>query len=250
MEMILRFRTLVKQNKNCRSIKNCCELKMIRLLMNFFLRKLQLLKHEDLNKKFSKFYRNNTFGGKDSRSGGGSDLIQTSEIRREIPLLIKQLGIKTFLDAPCGDWFWMKFTQLGVDQYTGVDIVEPLIKKNQLQYGNASTTFLCLNLVEDPLPQSDLIFCRDCLVHLTFEDINKTIRNFKQSKSRYLLTTTFTNRNSNANLVGRDIWRSLNLELSPFFFPKPLYLINEKCSEYYGQYADKHLGLWLLDDIE
>jgi hypothetical protein len=40
------------------------------------------------------------------------------------------------------------------------------------------------------------------------------------------------------------------LQLPPFNFPKPLKLIDEKCTEYNGKFADKHLGLWLLNDIK
>lgn len=200
--------------------------------------------------KFSEIYAKNIFGGKESRSGEGSNMIQTAEIRSEIPLLIQNYEIRTFLDAPCGDWFWMCETLLGVEQYTGIDIVKGLIDKNNREFMNESTDFLCLNLVEDLLPKADLIFCRDCFVHLTFDDIHKIIANFKRSQSTFLLSTTFTDRVSNSDLSGNDFWRPLNLELSPFDFPKPLKVINEKCTEYNGIYADKSLGLWLLDDIK
>jgi hypothetical protein len=143
----------------------------------------------------------------------------------------------------------MRETQLGVKQYIGVDIVEALVQDNQRRFGDASTTFLCLNLAEDQLPKVDLILCRDCLVHLSFEDIHKVLANFKRSGSRYLLTTTFTGRKSNKDLAGADIWRPLNLRMPPFNFPSPLRLIDERCTEYHGQFADKHLGLWLLSDI-
>jgi 2-polyprenyl-3-methyl-5-hydroxy-6-metoxy-1,4-benzoquinol methylase len=222
---------------------------MIGFLKTLFRNKVSLDRKSDLSEKFSEIYSKNIFGGKESRSGEGSNLVQTTEIRRELPKLLKEFGIKTFLDAPCGDWFWMRETALGVEKYTGVDIVNSLIEKNQQQFGNDTINFVSLNLVEDPLPQSDLIFCRDCLVHLTYCDIQTIVKNFKNSKSTYLLTTTFTNRTDNADLIGNDIWRPLNLVLPPFNFPKPLKLIDEKCTEYNGMFADKHLGLWLLKDI-
>lgn len=222
---------------------------MFSFLKTLLSKRVSLAVKSDLSEKFSEIYERNIFGGKESRSGEGSNLIQTAEIRREIPHLVKEFGIKTFLDAPCGDWFWMKETKLGVEKYTGADIVGAIIENNQRQFGNDSVNFLCLNLVTDTLPQADLIFCRDCLVHLTFRDIQKVVDNFKQSKSTYLLTTTFINRTVNADLTGNDIWRPLNLELPPFSLPKPLKLINERCTEYHGMFADKHLGLWLLNDI-
>jgi hypothetical protein len=54
----------------------------------------------------------------------------------------------------------------------------------------------------------------------------------------------------NADLIGDDIWRPLNLELPPFNFPKPVKLINEQCTEGNGEYTDKHLGLWFLDEVD
>ena len=206
--------------------------------------------NKNLKDKFSKIYFQNIFGGKDSRSGEGSNMEQTAEIRRELPKLIKGFGVESFMDAPCGDFFWMKETELGVKRYIGVDIVDTLIQSNLKQFGNSSIDFMCLNLVESELPKTDLIFCRDCLVHLTFDDIQKVIANFKKSGAKYLLTTTFTDRESNTDLIGKDIWRPLNLQLSPFNFPKPLKLIDENCSEYHGKFSDKHLGLWMLDEIK
>jgi SAM-dependent methyltransferase len=223
---------------------------MFELIKKRFFSKQDVSLDANLKERFSQIYYRNIFGGKDSRSGVGSDMVQTAEIRREIPRLVREFDIKTFMDAPCGDWHWMKETPLGVEQYIGVDIVDSLIEKNQRQFGNVSTNFVCLDLAEDQLPQVDLIFCRDCLVHLTFSDINRVVANFKRSNSKYLLTTTFTGRENNVDLVGKDVWRTLNLELPPFNFPKPVKLINEKCTEANNQFTDKCLGLWLLDNIK
>lgn len=205
---------------------------------------------KNLSDRFSQIYSKNIFGGKESLSGEGSNLEQTAEIRRELPKLVSELGVRSIMDAPCGDWNWLKASPFEVEQYIGVDIVKELIEKNQHLFGSNSTSFTCLNLAEDLLPRADLIFCRDCLVHLTYNDIHKVLANFKNSGSKYLLTTTFTNRDQNSDLIGDDIWRTLNLELPPFNFPKPLKLINEKCSEYHNQFSDKSLGLWLLEEID
>jgi hypothetical protein len=206
---------------------------------------------DHLEKKFSDVYEKNTFAGRLSRSGEGSDLVQTQVIRHELPKIVKELSIKVFLDAPCGDWFWMKEVALGVESYIGIDIVQNLIEKNSKRFRSASCHFLCRNLVEDELPQADLIFCRDCLVHLSFEHIRKVLMNFQSSKAQYLLTTTFTGRTKNYDLIGvNDFWRALNLELPPFNFPAPLKLIYENCTEENNQYGDKCLGLWRLEDIK
>jgi glycosyltransferase involved in cell wall biosynthesis len=202
-----------------------------------------------LKEKFSEVYDKNIFGGGKSRSGEGSDMVQTAVIRREIPRLLKSLDVKTFLDAPCGDWYWMRHVDLPVEHYIGVDIVEPMIAKNQSEFGAEKISFQCLNLASSELPKVDLIFSRDCLVHLSFADALKIIANFKRSGAKYLLTTTFTQRKTNEDL-GSGFWRPLNQQLPPFNFPPPLLLINEGCTEGNDMFTDKCLGLWKLEDIE
>jgi len=200
-------------------------------------------------KQFSDICRRNVLRGLESRSGSGSSLEQTAAVRAAIPALLKEFGVKTMIDAPCGDFFWMQHTELGVEQYLGIDIVQELIARGQKQFGGKNRQFLCLNIIEDVLPAADLILCRDCLVHLSFSQARKALQNFQRSGARYVLTTTFTGRDRNVDLVGKDIWRTLNLERPPFNLPKPLRLIEERCTEGDGRYADKSLGLWALQDL-
>lgn len=204
--------------------------------------------YNDLKNKFDEVYEKNLFRGKESRSGEGSNLAHTEVIRKKIPHLLKELNIKTMIDAPCGDWYWMSKTTLPVDNYIGIDIVEALITRNQANFGSDQVRFLALDITKSPLPYADLIFSRDCLVHLSYRDAIKAINNFKKSGAKYLLTTTFTERKKNEDL-GSGFWRPLNKQLSPFCFPEPLLIINENCTEENNQYSDKSLGLWLLQDI-
>lgn len=201
-----------------------------------------------LKDKFDEVYEKNLFCGKDSRSGEGSSMIQTQTIRKEIPKLLNELKIKTMMDAPCGDWHWMKEVELPVEHYIGVDIVETLVQKNQSSYGSKKAKFLALDLTTSHLPYADLIFSRDCLVHLSFHDALKVINNFKRTGAKYLLTTTFVQREQNEDL-GDGFWRPLNKQRAPFNFPEPLALINEGCTEGNNEYGDKSLGLWLLQEI-
>ncbi|PQP35839.1 hypothetical protein C6A37_00400 [Desulfobacteraceae bacterium SEEP-SAG9] len=199
-------------------------------------------------KKFTNVYQKNLFKGKESRSGEGSNMTQTTIIRREIPLLIKELKIKSLIDAPCGDFFWMREVELPVERYIGVDIVKDIVENNQKKYGNQQRIFRELNIIEDVMPMTDMILCRDCLVHLSFRQGIQVINNFKKSGAKYLLTTTFVNRLSNHDL-GKGFWRTINIERPPFNFPKPINIIDEKCTELNGEYTDKSLGLFLLKDI-
>lgn len=205
--------------------------------------------HEPVRSKFSRIYRENIFGSRESRSGSGSTLEQTATLRREIPALLGELGARTLIDAPCGDFNWMSRTPLDLDRYIGLDIVEELIRIDQEKHGSPNREFLCRDIIADPLPTVAVILCRDCLVHLTFDQALKAIGNFKRSGSTYLLTTTFSDRDANVDLKGQDVWRTLNLERAPFCFPPPLRLVNENCTEGDGAYGDKCLGLWRLADL-
>ncbi len=197
---------------------------------------------------FTGIYRSNAFGGKDSVSGLGSDVHQTRIIASELPALFNACNISTMLDIPCGDFHWMKRVNLNGIDYLGADIVKELIQKNNAQYARAGIRFQYLNLIKDKLPKVDLVFCRDCLVHISFTEIFLALENVCHSQSEYLLTTTFTGRKDNHDIATGQ-WRVLNLELAPFAFPKPLKIINEGCTEGDGAYEDKALGLWSIADI-
>jgi hypothetical protein len=193
---------------------------------------------------FTRVYRKDRFGGKDSASGPGSDLEQTRIISREIPSLLRELGVSSMLDAPCGDLHWMSHVDLDGVQYIGADVVAGLVRAGTENFGRMGS-FLHLDITRDRLPEVELIFCRDCLVHLSFRRAMAAVANFRASGARYLLTTTFpgTERNEDIPTGG---WRPLNLSMKPFDLGSPLKVINEGCTEGEGGYADKSLGLWPL----
>lgn len=207
------------------------------------------LKSKTAEQVFTDIYINNSWGGKDSVSGQGSDIFQTRIIAREIPLIFKAYGISTLLDIPCGDFFWMNTVDMKGVEYTGADIVSDLINNNTARYARNNVRFLKMDIIKSQLPKVDLIFCRDCLVHLSFEDIICALNNVCNSRSAYILTTTFTEETTNRNIATGQ-WRTLNLERAPFNLPKPILTINEGCTEYEGDFKDKALGLWKISDIQ
>lgn len=196
---------------------------------------------------FTEIYRRNKWGAKESISGTGSDLAQTETVRDQIPVVCHDFDIHTMLDIPCGDFNWMQHVPLDGIAYTGADIVAELAEQNA-RHETSTIHFRTLNLIHDTLPRADLVFCRDCLVHLSFADVFSALRNVCQSGSTYLLTTTFTNRRRNGDIATGQ-WRPLNLEAAPFYFSPPLRTINEHCSEAGGAWNDKSLGMWKVSDI-
>ena len=198
---------------------------------------------------FTDIYLHNHWKGTESVSGSGSTLKQTQYLRRDLEKILKIYRIGSILDIPCGDYNWMKFVEKQNIKYTGADIVKPLIKLNRMKYGqNQLRKFIVKDIIKDPLPRNDIIICRDCLVHLSFQEIFRSIKNIKKSKSKYLLATTFTNHILNLD-SSRGGWRKLNMQKEPFNFPEPVYTIIEKCPEGNGEYSDKSLRLWLVCDL-
>jgi hypothetical protein len=196
---------------------------------------------------FSQILRENAWNGTDSVSGAGSDRLQTRRLILELPGLLRELKIGSLLDLPCGDFFWMRQVDLTGIQYIGGDIVPDLISRNK-QYESANIAFRVMDLLHAPLPRVDLVFSRDCLVHLSHMDVFQAVANICSSGSEFLLTTTFTRHGRNRDICTGE-WRTLNLELDPFRFPKPLKVLEEGCTEA-GEYVDKSLGLWRIADLK
>lgn len=208
----------------------------------------QEYKNKQAQKVFTEIKEGNKWGGKESVSGLGSDFIQTKIIIEEIPKLLRKYKVNTFLDLPCGDHIWMNEVDLGQVKYTGADIVENLIIANNQKYNAPNKEFITLDLMNSKLPEADLILVRDCLVHLSFDNIKKVFANLKKSNIKYILTTTFPKTRRNYDITTGN-WRPLNLRNKPFYFPEPIDIILEGCTESYGQYTDKSLGLWRIDEL-
>lgn len=201
----------------------------------------------DARAAFQSIYDRNFWGDAESLSGDGSSLARTATIRRELPILLEQLCIHSLLDAPCGDLHWFSKSSLRLSRYIGMDIVPALIERNRHDRAEPGRDFLCGDICSTPLPSTDAVLCRDCLVHLSYDDIWRALRNFRNSGATYLLTTTFTAHRWNVNCFTGH-WRPLNLQRSPFSFPAPLALVSEDYHDV-AAFRDKQLGVWRFADL-
>lgn len=204
-------------------------------------------KSKSTEEVFSEIYESNHWGSSESRSGEGSTMDATASIRTFLPQMISELGIQSILDAPCGDFHWMKSVSLGVERYIGADIVPFLIDEHNSNYKDDPVhSFQVLNLSEDPLPEVDLFFCRDCLQHLTLELAFKVIENFRRSGCRYMLTTTFPDVKYNPSGFTGGM-NTLNLQKAPFDLPEPLRLVDDFGSG--DSVYRRCMALWSRDQL-
>ncbi len=193
-------------------------------------------------------HRHNLWDGSETPSGPGSSRMQTAAIAEALPRLCHRYGVRALLDVPCGTFHWMAHVSLPGVSYTGGDIVPEVVAEAVRRHGTPSRRFLEIDLTSSALPAADLLLCRDCFVHLSYSDVVKAMDNIRQSRIKYLVATTFT-----AETKFRDIrtgdWRPINLEASPFGFPRPIELVREGCTEQDGAFSDKSLGLWHVRDL-
>ena len=206
-----------------------------------------ILKNYNLQKRFTFIYKTNywksSFIG--SRSGRGSDLETTLKIRESLRKFISDKNIKTILDIPCGDFYWMSKVDLKRLMYTGADIVEELVKNNNKKYKDSNINFLTLDIIKDKLPNVDLIFSRDCLVHLNNDEILSTLKNIKKTESNYFATTIFERNFDNDTSKLSDNWRPINLTKKPFNLNSPDFIIDDSNNNQ----LDKKIAIWKISNL-
>jgi hypothetical protein len=153
--------------------------------------------------------------------GSGSTLEYTKLLRDTLPNFLIKHNIQSMLDAPCGDHSWMSLVDFPTGfRYIGGDIVEFMIEENQTKWSNYD--FRVFDLTKDALPNVDLLFCRDCLFHLSEDDILKVFDNVLSSSVKYIMTTSYLAQYSDNCNINTGDFRPINLEKAPFNLPSPI----------------------------
>src|SRR5882757_543401 len=77
---------------------------------------------------FTNIFRKNWWSNGESRSGWGAELKRTVTIRAELREFARRHSIRSLLDAPCGDFHWMRHVEWPAGfRYIGADIVPDLV---------------------------------------------------------------------------------------------------------------------------
>lgn len=207
-----------------------------------FKRMVWALRYPTAEARFKQIHKTNYWANSESLSGEGSTLEATRQAREAIVDFLRQQGVASMLDIPCGDFNWMKKVDLEI-QYIGADIVDDLILRNQKEFSSDQRSFQVLDLSKGPLPRCELVFSRDCLNHLSFQDIEKALLNIRSSGARYLAVTQFPAQTLNRNQGSGFTYRELNFRLPPFNWPDPIAQYDEQF------HPGKHLGFWRISDL-
>lgn len=195
---------------------------------------------------FTAYYHENEWLDPESLSGPGSTAEYTANIRRELPLLFERLDVERMLDAPCGDFNWFKLIEkANRPDYTGGDIVQPLIESNRSKHADEKTRFIPVDITSGKLPDVDLWLCRDCMFHLSEQQVFSALENFVRSDIRWLLTSTHPKADLNTD-IPTGSFRLLNLEIAPYNLPAP----RATMEDWIDPHPYRHLSLWSREDVE
>ena len=200
--------------------------------------------YDNRHRVFSDIYRTGYWKGAESVSGPGSDLAFTEGFRPRLADWLQRHSteVKTLLDAPCGDFNWMRHVPFpdGL-AYTGADIVPELIRDVAARHAAPGRRFMELDIVSGPIPNADAWLCRDALFHFPFAAGARVIENFRASKARYLLATTFPDARNDTD-IKFGWFHKINLAEAPYSLGEPLELIPDSGDD---QKPGRFIGVWL-----
>jgi hypothetical protein len=140
---------------------------------------------------FGKIYAEGLWGGKKgefySGTGSHSEEIVGNYVEA-IREYLSSFSVKpNVVDLGCGDFAVGSRVRRFCQAYVACDVVDELISFNINKFACLDVDFRVLDLVDDDLPDGDIIFIRQVLQHLSNYQINKLL--VKLYKYRYIVLT-------------------------------------------------------------
>lgn len=177
---------------------------------------------------FTDIYKNKTWGTNsngEGHSGGGSTLESTQIYREFLQGFLQAYQITSVVDVGCGDWEFSQWINWDGISYTGYDVVQSLVDKNQAKYGTPNIQFYHSDGSTKNIIGGDLLICKDVLQHLPNDDIFAFLSQL--NKFKFCLITNDLNSGANQNTF-RGGYRSLDLTMPPFNL-KALKVLSYNC---------------------
>lgn len=151
-------------------------------------------KHAGLSARdiFSAIYNEHrwkTDSSEDFWSGEGSHSsgAVSPYVNAVISFLRTQPSNPSVVDLGCGDFSIGKEIRHYCGRYVACDVVPDLIKRNSERFADMQVDFRCLDIIDDDLPDGDIVFLRQVLQHLSNAHIQSVLP--KLYKYKFLVLT-------------------------------------------------------------
>jgi len=193
-------------------------------------------------------------GEDEFHSGPGSTGLSASQYADCIRDFIRLHDIRSVVDLGCGDFRVAKGFVTGNVHYVGVDIVGPLIARNQATFGSDTVRFVKLDATRDPLPDGELCLIREVLQHLSNSQIASVLHAAR--KFRYVIYSDYQPPSDarccpNRDIVhGRDtrLWKNSAVFLNQPPFNRKMELLLEVASDEILRQPGECIRSYLLTD--
>ena len=132
-------------------------------------KKLNRTTKKTMKEKFTHIYEKNIWGS----SGTGSNFsINNKWFLNELRTIIDKYNIKSIADLGCGDWEIMKHFKFNKDEkYTGIDVVDFLIKNHNKKYKKSNIKFIQGDISQEVPSGYDLVILKDVIQHWDDEHV-------------------------------------------------------------------------------
>lgn len=169
--------------------------------------------------------------------GPGSNYANTRNIVKQLPQVLKDLGITFLIDMGCGQFTWMREVLEQTDiAYLGIDVDDLMLEanRNAAEALGARVQFVrgSIHNPQEVLPNaypvlSTGIIARDVLIHELPQNIPPLVEKWSQL-AKYLLTTHLAGgKNTAKTYVAIDDWYYTPTEMDTLLKKKPLRSIRE-----------------------
>ncbi len=141
---------------------------------------------------FTEIYANNRWGGRPGEFNSGLGTTETQTVSPYVNTIAAQATIEgfqglRFVDLGCGDFKVGQWLLPLCSTYVGIDVVGPLVERNQAVFGNERVRFIRRDIATDELPDGDVCFVRQVLQHLSNAQIVAILARLK--KYRWVFIT-------------------------------------------------------------
>ncbi len=169
---------------------------------------------------FDDIYRRAKWGtnaGDAGVSGYGSSMPATLLYRTFLQQFMEKAGVRSVVDAGCGDWESSRAVDWKGIDYKGFDIVASVVDSDRKKYETPNVRFFVANIVDEDLPPADLLICKHVLQHLPTVAVQKFLKQLPKYKHVLLVDSvnpgTLSGKNQDIN-AGE--FRELDVTRPPF----------------------------------